>query len=384
MTELLDNIEIETAPNPGAAVIWMHGLGADGNDFVPLVRELDLSGLPGIRFVFPHANAIPVTVNNGYVMRAWYDIVGADLTRREDEAGLRASQAQIEALIEREKARGIPAARIILAGFSQGCAMALQTGLRHPEKLAGLMCLSGYVPLAASVAHERSEASIDTPIFMVHGRQDGVIPLARAEQSRDLLKAIGYDVSGTTIRCSTRCAGRGRPYAPGSGKCWPSLLRPAPLKRRSRARGNGVFLTLRTECRNARYGVELPPLLHHQKAAHEKDRHGKERRQEIDGQDDRPGRCRFRQQRQRRARSARAAQARPGGRAGAVRRQAQRRPGAAAPGQGKGDRRRTQRAGRRPAGQGPRGLTTIYGEQHGKERRTRRRDAGADSLVHRS
>ncbi|WLI88501.1 alpha/beta hydrolase [Massilia sp. R2A-15] len=194
MTKLLENIEIETAPNPTVAIIWMHGLGADGNDFVPLVRELDLAGLPGIRFVFPHADTMPVTVNGGYVMRAWYDIVHSDLGRREDEGGLRRSQAQVEALIDREKARGIKADRIILAGFSQGCAMALQTGLRHPEKLAGLMCLSGYVPLSATVPSERSEASIDTPIFMVHGRADGVIPIARAEQSRDLLKSIGYQV----------------------------------------------------------------------------------------------------------------------------------------------------------------------------------------------
>ena len=194
MTKLLENIEIETAPNPTVAIIWMHGLGADGNDFVPLVRELDLAGLPGIRFVFPHAETMPVTVNGGYVMRAWYDIVHSDLGRREDEGGLRRSQLQVEALIDREKARGIKADRIILAGFSQGCAMALQTGLRHPEKLAGLMCLSGYVPLSATVPSERSEASIDTPIFMVHGRADGVIPIARAEQSRDLLKSIGYQV----------------------------------------------------------------------------------------------------------------------------------------------------------------------------------------------
>jgi phospholipase/carboxylesterase len=194
MSELLANIEIETAPQPTVAIIWMHGLGADGNDFVPLVKELDLQGLPAIRFVFPHANTMPVTINGGYVMRAWYDLLGTDLVRREDEAGLRASQQQIEALIAREKARGIGAERIILAGFSQGCAMALQTGLRHPEKLAGLMCLSGYVPLSAKLPTERSAASLATPIFMVHGRQDGVIPLARAEQSRDLLKSIGYQV----------------------------------------------------------------------------------------------------------------------------------------------------------------------------------------------
>jgi phospholipase/carboxylesterase len=194
MNELLENIEIETAPNPQAAIIWLHGLGADGNDFVPLVRELDLSGLPGIRFVFPHAQAIPVTINGGYVMRAWYDITGAELMRREDETGLRDSQRDVEALIAREKARGIPASRIVLAGFSQGCAMTLQTGVRHPEKLAGMLCLSGYLPLADKVVHERTEESLATPIFMAHGRQDNVVPIARAHQSRDLLAGMGYAV----------------------------------------------------------------------------------------------------------------------------------------------------------------------------------------------
>jgi phospholipase/carboxylesterase len=194
MKELLENIEIETAPNPQASIIWLHGLGADGNDFVPLVRELDLRGLPGIRFVFPHAKAIPVTINGGYVMRAWYDITGAELMRREDEAGLRDSQRDVEALIAREKARGIPASRIVLAGFSQGCAMTLQAGLRHPEKLAGMLCLSGYLPLAEKVTHERTEESLDTPIFMAHGRQDNVVPFARAEQSRALLTGMGYQV----------------------------------------------------------------------------------------------------------------------------------------------------------------------------------------------
>lgn len=194
MTQLLETIVVDTAPNPTVSIIWMHGLGADGNDFVPLVRELDLSGLPAIRFVFPHANTMPVTINGGYVMRAWYDIVGTDLVRREDEAGLRASQVQVEALIAREKARGVPASRIILAGFSQGCAMTLQTGLRHPEPLAGLMCLSGYVPLSAKLEAERSEASLTTPIFMVHGQHDGVIPIARATASRDQLIALGYKV----------------------------------------------------------------------------------------------------------------------------------------------------------------------------------------------
>jgi phospholipase/carboxylesterase len=194
MTQLLDNIEIETAPNPDIAIVWLHGLGADGNDFVPLVRELDLAGLPGIRFVFPHANTMPVTINGGYVMRSWYDIVATDLTRREDEGGLRASQLQVEALIAREKARGIPASRIILAGFSQGCAMTLQTGLRHPEKLAGMLCLSGYLPLASVAGAEHTQASLGTPIFMAHGVQDPVVPFARAEESRKVVEALGYQV----------------------------------------------------------------------------------------------------------------------------------------------------------------------------------------------
>jgi phospholipase/carboxylesterase len=194
MSDLLEHIQIETNDNPEIAIIWMHGLGADGNDFVPIVSELDLDGLPGIRFIFPHANTMPVTISNGYVMRSWYDITGLELGRREDETGLRASQKDIEAFIEREKARGIPASRIILAGFSQGCAMAIQTGLRHPEPLAGLLCLSGYVPLSAKLGAERTEASLATPIFMAHGRYDNVVPFNRAEASRDLLVSLGYQL----------------------------------------------------------------------------------------------------------------------------------------------------------------------------------------------
>ncbi len=194
MSTLLENIEIETAPNPTASIIWLHGLGADGNDFVPMVSELDLTGLAGIRFVFPHANVMPVTINGGYEMRSWYDIVASDLVRREDEGGLRASQLQVEALIAREKARGVPAERIVLAGFSQGCAMTLQTGLRHPERLAGLLCLSGYLPLADKAAAERHPASLATPIFMAHGIADPVVPLIRASQSRQALAAQGYQI----------------------------------------------------------------------------------------------------------------------------------------------------------------------------------------------
>ncbi|HEV7814865.1 MAG TPA: alpha/beta hydrolase [Janthinobacterium sp.] len=194
MTTLLQTIEIETAPNPTAAIIWMHGLGADGNDFVPLVPELDLRGCAPVRFVFPTADTRPVTVNGGHVMRAWYDIYDNNLERRDDEAGMRKSQLQVEALIAREKARGIPAGRIVLAGFSQGCAMTLQTGLRHPEKLAGLMCLSGYLPLSSKLAQEHSPASLETPVFMAHGEDDSVIDIVRAEQSRDFLMAQGYKV----------------------------------------------------------------------------------------------------------------------------------------------------------------------------------------------
>ncbi|MGH8807942.1 MAG: alpha/beta hydrolase [Noviherbaspirillum sp.] len=190
----LETIQVETAPNPTVSVIWLHGLGADGNDFVPIVRELDLRGCPPIRFVFPHAPTMPVTINNGYVMRAWYDILGADLVRHEDEAGLRNSQTLVEHLIAQEKARGVPANRIVLAGFSQGCAMALQTGLRHPEKLAGLLCLSGYLPIHATVADERHSANHDTPIFLAHGRGDPIVPIDRAEKSRDILQAFGYQV----------------------------------------------------------------------------------------------------------------------------------------------------------------------------------------------
>ena len=194
MSELLEHVQIETGDNPAFSVIWLHGLGADGHDFVPIVRELDLSGLPDIRFIFPHAPTMPVTINNGYVMRAWYDITGAELVRREDETGLRASQQQVEAFIAREKARGIPASRIILAGFSQGCAMTIQAGLRHPETLAGMICLSGYAPLADKLPHERTQESLATPIFMAHGRHDNVVPFSRAQASHEVLAALGYGV----------------------------------------------------------------------------------------------------------------------------------------------------------------------------------------------
>lgn len=200
MSTLLPRVEIESAPQPRAAVVWMHGLGADGNDFAALVPELDLQGCPPIRFVFPHAPSIPVTLNNGYVMPAWYDIIGGagDFARREDAAGIARSAQAIEALIAQENSRGIPSNRIVLAGFSQGCAMALHTGLRHAQKLAGIIALSGYLPLAATVAQERNPANAATPIFMGHGTQDPMVTVDRAEASRAFLTTLGYDVQWHT------------------------------------------------------------------------------------------------------------------------------------------------------------------------------------------
>lgn len=195
----LDVIEVETAPNPSASIIILHGLGADGNDFVPIAHELDLTRVGPVRFVFPHGPMRPVTINGGYVMRAWYDILGAELlgsggAKREDEAGLRASQVLVDGLIAKERARGIKAGRIVLAGFSQGCAMTFMAGLRHPERLAGLLGMSGYLPLAGALAAERSAANAGVPIFQAHGRADPVIALDRAIASRDALLALGYPV----------------------------------------------------------------------------------------------------------------------------------------------------------------------------------------------
>jgi phospholipase/carboxylesterase len=187
-------IELQSGPNPTASLIVLHGLGADGNDFVPVCQALDLSGVGEVRCVLPHADEIPVTVNGGYVMRAWYDIRNSDLTQREDEAGLRRSQAVVQALIEREIARGVPAHRIVLMGFSQGCAMTLMTGLRCPVRLAGLVGLSGYLPLLDKTAAERHAANLTTPIFLAHGDDDGVVPMARAIVSRNALQAMGQTV----------------------------------------------------------------------------------------------------------------------------------------------------------------------------------------------
>jgi len=191
MSDLLETIEIETGASPRAAVIWLHGLGADGHDFEPIVPELGLPAAPALRFVFPHAPLQAVTINSGAVMRAWYDVTGDG---RQDAAGIRASQARVEALIVRERARGVAARSIVLAGFSQGGAVALQTGLRHPERLAGILALSAYLPLPDTLAHEASEANRGVPIFMGHGTEDPLIPLSWATRSRDHLVALGYAI----------------------------------------------------------------------------------------------------------------------------------------------------------------------------------------------
>ena len=192
MVALLDTVEMETAPAPRASVVWLHGLGADGHDFAPIVPELKLS-FP-VRFVFPHAPMRAVTINNGAVMRAWYDVRGVGGERREDAEGVRASQRGIEALVARERARGIEAKRIVLAGFSQGGAMALHTGLRHPERLAGVLALSCFLPLADTLGAEAAPANRDVPIFMAHGAYDDLIPMQRARQAHDVLVGLGWQV----------------------------------------------------------------------------------------------------------------------------------------------------------------------------------------------
>jgi phospholipase/carboxylesterase len=192
MTDLLEAIELETGKNPATSIIWLHGLGADGHDFEAIVPELDLPAIP-IRFVFPHAPMQPVTINAGMVMRAWYDVSDAAI-RREDGAGVRASQARLEALIAREKERGTSADRLLLAGFSQGGAIALHTGLRHCERLAGIMALSCYLPVAGTLAAEAHAANRGVPVFMAHGTQDPVVALSRALESRELLGREGYAV----------------------------------------------------------------------------------------------------------------------------------------------------------------------------------------------
>jgi phospholipase/carboxylesterase len=190
----LPAIERETASDPRYSIIWLHGLGADGNDFAPIVPELVDPAWPPLRFVFPHAPVRPVTINNGLSMRAWYDIAAFDLHARQDEAGMRASIGEVETLIARERGRGVPSEHILLAGFSQGGAIALAAGLRHPERLGGIIALSTYLPLLATLAGERHAANAALPIFWGHGTLDPVVILQRGTDSRDLLQSLGYTV----------------------------------------------------------------------------------------------------------------------------------------------------------------------------------------------
>jgi phospholipase/carboxylesterase len=193
----MQTIEVHPDGDAKASVIVLHGLGADGTDFLPFADEIDLSKIGPVRWLLPRAPVRPVTVNNGYRMRAWYDIFefGAQTqSPREDDAGLRESFAAVHALIEREIARGVPADKIVLAGFSQGCAVTLGAGLRYGQRLAGLVGMSGYLPLASATATERKDANALTPIFMAHGKRDPVIDIGRASASRDALKSLGYDV----------------------------------------------------------------------------------------------------------------------------------------------------------------------------------------------
>jgi phospholipase/carboxylesterase len=187
----LQTFEVNPGVAPQATVIILHGLGADGTDFLSFADELKLEAVGPVRYVFPRAPVRRVTINGGQPMRAWYDILNMDLVRREDEAGLRDAFARVHALLDAEVLRGVPAHRIVLGGFSQGCAIALGAGLRYRERLAGLVAMSGYLPLADALAAERSTANASTPVFQAHGRSDGVIALPRATATRDQLLALG-------------------------------------------------------------------------------------------------------------------------------------------------------------------------------------------------
>jgi phospholipase/carboxylesterase len=197
--EILPHVELATGAEPAGTVIWLHGLGADGWDFIPIVRELPLPATLALRFVFPHAPERAVTINNGMVMRAWYDIAMNDIARLPDERGIRASHEQVEALIARERSRGVDDARIVLAGFSQGGAMALHAGLRYPERLAGIMGLSCYLLLGGQrLAAERSAANQATAVFLAHGSQDPVVAPELGEEAKRQLQAAGYAVEWHT------------------------------------------------------------------------------------------------------------------------------------------------------------------------------------------
>ncbi len=197
---LLESVEVETGRNPQASVIWLHGLGADGHDFEPIVAELAGQLGQPLRFVFPHAPVRPVTINNGYRMRAWYDITGFERDAQQDEVGIRGSDAAVRALIRRENARGVPASRIVLAGFSQGGATALFTGLRYPEKLAGIIGLSCYVLLASTLDAERHPANQATPVFMGHGTLDPVVDVRLGEECRKFLESRRYALEWHTYQ----------------------------------------------------------------------------------------------------------------------------------------------------------------------------------------
>jgi phospholipase/carboxylesterase len=231
----LQLVELATGAEPRGSVIWMHGLGADGWDFVPLVRELPLPEDLPLRFVFPHAPERPVTINNGFVMRAWYDIAQSDIARVPDERGIRESQAAVERLITRERERGISPERVVLAGFSQGGAIALQAGLRHRERLAAIVALSSYLALEDSLDAEASAANKSTPIFMGHGTQDPVVPLQLAEASQRALRTRGYAVEWHTWPmphsvCAEEVEALGsflaRIYGPGEASTRSSILLP--------------------------------------------------------------------------------------------------------------------------------------------------------------
>ncbi len=194
MSDLLDGIETSTGAAPSFSVIFLHGLGADGNDFAPMVPQLVRPHWPALRFVFPHAPVRPITINGGMRMRGWYDIAAMDIASREDEAGVRQAIAQVQALIAREGERGVPPARVVLAGFSQGGAITLATGLRRTQPLAGLVALSTYLPLAAASIAESTIAARSTPVFMAHGQFDPIVPEALGRRSRDALTALGMAV----------------------------------------------------------------------------------------------------------------------------------------------------------------------------------------------
>ncbi|MCO6441572.1 MAG: alpha/beta fold hydrolase [Nitrococcus mobilis] len=208
--KLLETLEVEPGGQAQAAVIWLHGLGADGRDFQPIVPELGLPQEARIRFVFPHAPYRPVTINGGMAMRAWYDLLGVEAGSPQDAAGIQDSERRLRELIDREIRRGVPAERIVLAGFSQGGALALYTGLRYPQRLAGIMGLSTYLPLHQAMAESRAEGNAETPIFMAHGHQDPVLPFELGDYARRWLQARGYPVEW-------------REYAMGHQVCWEEI-----------------------------------------------------------------------------------------------------------------------------------------------------------------